>query len=152
MELVSIQTTYPVSLQTNHLAWFKTVKVNSVQEACAKCFVVHISKFEIMQIKWKNETKNIRLLVFSFLPINLGFGCILWVFFHMVCKISNFDMWTTKHLMQGCWTELALPPDFGRSVNTILIIWEGWGQTMPTTFLIAPSRIFRPSYDPVLYV
>ena len=26
------------------------VKVNSVQEACAKCFVVHILKFEILQI------------------------------------------------------------------------------------------------------
>ena len=28
--------------------WF-FCKVNSVQEACAKCFVVHISKFEILQ-------------------------------------------------------------------------------------------------------
>ena len=26
------------------------VKVNSVQEACAKCFAILISKFEIMQI------------------------------------------------------------------------------------------------------
>ena len=26
------------------------VKVNSVQEACAKCFAVHILKFEILQI------------------------------------------------------------------------------------------------------
>ena len=25
-------------------------KVNSVQEACAKCFAVHILKFEILQI------------------------------------------------------------------------------------------------------
>mgnify|MGYP001263156255 CR=1 FL=1 len=25
-------------------------KVNSVQEACAKCFVVHILRFEILQI------------------------------------------------------------------------------------------------------
>ena len=28
-------------------------KVNSVQEACAKCFAVHILRFEILQIKWK---------------------------------------------------------------------------------------------------
>ena len=28
----------------------KIVKVNSVEEACAKCFMVHISKFEIFQI------------------------------------------------------------------------------------------------------
>ena len=26
------------------------IKVNSVEEACAKCFVVHILKFEILQI------------------------------------------------------------------------------------------------------
>ena len=28
-------------------------KVNSVQEACDKCFVVHILEFEILQITWK---------------------------------------------------------------------------------------------------
>ena len=28
-------------------------KVNSVQEACAKCSAVHILKFEILQITWK---------------------------------------------------------------------------------------------------
>ena len=37
-------------------------KVNSVQEACAKCFVVHILKFEILQTTWKNKTKNIKML------------------------------------------------------------------------------------------
>ena len=45
-------------------------KVNSVQEACAKCFAVHILEYEILQINEKNETKNIRLLVFNFLPID----------------------------------------------------------------------------------
>ena len=39
-------------------------KINSVQEACDKCFAVHILEFEILQTK--NETKNIRLLFFSF--------------------------------------------------------------------------------------
>ena len=33
-------------------------KVNSVQEACAKYFAVHILKFEILQTTWKNKTKN----------------------------------------------------------------------------------------------
>ena len=33
-------------------------KVNSVQEAWAKYFAVHISKFEILQTTWKNKTKN----------------------------------------------------------------------------------------------
>ena len=30
-------------------------KVNSVQEACAKYFAVHILKFEILQTTWKNK-------------------------------------------------------------------------------------------------
>ena len=38
------------------------VKVNSVPEACAKCFVVHILKFEILQTTWKNKTKSIKML------------------------------------------------------------------------------------------
>ena len=33
-------------------------KVNSVQEACAKCFAVHISKFEILQTTWKKRNKK----------------------------------------------------------------------------------------------
>ena len=32
-------------------------KVSLGQEACAKCFAVHLSKFEILQITWKNKTK-----------------------------------------------------------------------------------------------
>ena len=29
-------------------------------------------------------------------------------FFHVICKISNFNMWTAKHLMQASCTELTL--------------------------------------------
>ena len=29
-------------------------------------------------------------------------------FFYVICKISNFDMWTTKHLAQASYTELTL--------------------------------------------
>ena len=40
-----------------NIFWVKrTFKVNSVQEACAKFFVVHILKFEILQTTWKNKT------------------------------------------------------------------------------------------------
>ena len=30
------------------------------------------------------------------------------MFFHVTCKISNFNMWTTKHLAQASCTELTL--------------------------------------------
>ena len=29
-------------------------------------------------------------------------------FFHVICKISNFNMWTAKHLVQASCTELTL--------------------------------------------
>ena len=29
-------------------------------------------------------------------------------FFHVICNISNFDLWTTKHLVQASCTELTL--------------------------------------------
>ena len=44
-------------------------KVNSVQEACAKCFAVHILKFEILQItrkKWNKEHQTLSVNVFCF--------------------------------------------------------------------------------------
>ena len=33
-------------------------KVNSLQEACAKCFAVHMLKFEFLQITWKKWNKK----------------------------------------------------------------------------------------------
>ena len=49
-------------------------KVNSVQEACAKCFAVHMIH------------KN------------------------LFCQISNFKIWTARHLAQASCTELTLMP------------------------------------------
>ena len=37
------------------------IKVNSVREAFAKCFVIHILKFEILQTTWKIKTKNTKM-------------------------------------------------------------------------------------------
>ena len=42
------------------------IKVNSVQEAFAKCFAVHILKFEILQIIWKKWNKEHQTLSFQF--------------------------------------------------------------------------------------
>ena len=84
-------------------------KVNSVQEACAKCFAVHLSKFEILQTTWKNKTKNIKMLVFIDEKLKLRVWCSLLHFFHLICKISNLNTWTAKRLMQASCTELTLP-------------------------------------------
>ena len=44
----------------------KLLKVNSVQETCAKCFAVHIVKFEILEITWKKWNKEHQTLSFQF--------------------------------------------------------------------------------------
>ena len=38
--------------------------------------------------------------------------CSLFSFFHVICKISNFNMWTAKHLVQAFCTELTLKIEF----------------------------------------
>ena len=46
--------------------WKATIgggKANSVQEPSVKCLAVHISKFEILQIKKKNEAKMFSILL-----------------------------------------------------------------------------------------
>ena len=45
-------------IKPNVIMPLKLHKVNSVQEAFAKCFAVHISKFEIWQIIWKKWNKE----------------------------------------------------------------------------------------------
>ena len=74
-----------------HLLTIDTIlhyfKVNSVQEACAKCFAVHILKFEILQTKWRNKTSN--SICEKLKNKSLMF---LVSFFHVICKISNFNM------------------------------------------------------------
>ena len=87
-----------------HLPNILTNKVNSVQEACAKCFAVHLLKFEILQTTWKmKDIKMLNLLVKNW---KLRVWCSLFHFFHVICKI--FDMRTTNHLVQPSCTELTL--------------------------------------------
>ena len=79
-------------------------KVKSVQEVCAECFVVHILKFEISQITWKEWNKEHQTLSFQFFIIRFSILMFLVLFFHVICKISNFNMWTTKHLAKASCT------------------------------------------------
>ena len=83
-------------------------KVNSVQEACTKCFAVPILKFEILQTTWKNKTKNIKMLHLLVKNWKLRVWSSLFHFFYVICKISDFNMWTAKHLAQASCTELTL--------------------------------------------
>ena len=80
-------------------------KVNSVLEACAKCFSTRILKFEILQTTWKNKTKGIKML--DLLMKNWKLSA-LFHFFHVICKNSNFNMWNAKHLAQASCIELTL--------------------------------------------
>ena len=45
--------------------------------------------------------------------------CSLFYFFHVICKISNSNMYTTKHLAQASCTELTL-----NEKSTIFKVWK----------------------------
>ena len=53
------------------------------------------------------------------------------LFFHVVCMISNFDMWTEQHLVQASCTELTLHLRFHRSgcsVPCIVHMWDNFAK------------------------
>ena len=85
------------------------IKVNSVQEAFAKCFAVHILKFEILQ-----TAENVKILDLLMKNPKLRVWCSLFHLFHVICKISNFKMSTAKHLWQASCIELTLQANFNK--------------------------------------
>ena len=103
------QNLYRVEFKHSLILSFYMSKVKSVQEASAKFFAVQMLKSKIFPIEWKNKWNNEHhSLSFQFV-VNLS--CILMffvLFFHVVCKISNFDKWTATNLVQASCTELTL--------------------------------------------
>ena len=53
-----------------------------------------------LQITWKKWSKEHQTLSFQFLTSRSNILAFFALFFHMVCKISNFNMWTARHLAQ----------------------------------------------------
>ena len=53
----------------------------------------------------KKEKKNIKMLDLLMKNWKLRVWCSL---FQLICKISNLNMWTTKHLTQASYIELTL--------------------------------------------
>ena len=54
----------------------------------------------------KNITKNIKMLDLLMKNWKLRVWCSLFHFFHVICKIPNFDiLWTVKHLAKASCTE-----------------------------------------------
>ena len=98
-------------------------KVNSVQEPCAKCFAVHILKFEIYSYHMKKKQKNWKLQVW----------CSLFHFFHVICKISNLicepkSIWHKLLVLSWLYTQSLLLR------NHQLIFWIRKGK--PLNFLL----------------
>ena len=71
---------------------FSSNKVNSVQEPCTKCFLLHILKFEILQTTWKNKTKNIKMLDLLVKKWKQR----VW------CSLFNFFMWFARFQILIC--------------------------------------------------
>ena len=78
-------------------------KVSSVQEACAKCFAVHILKVEILQITWKKWNKEPPNLSFQFFTNR----------FSILTFLALFFMWFVKFQIlvsepQSIWCQLLV--------------------------------------------
>ena len=80
-------------------------KVNSIQEASAKCFAVHIIKFEILQTTWKNKAKNIKMLNLLVKNWKLRVWCSLFLWFDMfqilLCKPKS--IWRKLLVLSWLW-------------------------------------------------
>ena len=79
------------------------LKVNSVKEACAKCFSVHKLKFEILQITWKKWNKEHKTLSFQFFTNR----------FSILMSFVLFFMWFVRlHILisepQSIWRKLLV--------------------------------------------
>ena len=106
-----LSTNYSTSMQLVLLRFvlicWNICKVNSLQEASTKCFAVHL-------LKW---TKEYQTLTFQFFTNKSSILIVFVLFFHVVCKILNFDKWTPEHLVQTSYNELTLK---GRIIG-----WDG---------------------------
>ena len=112
------------------IIWFYLhfFEVNLVQEACIKHFSVHVLKFEVLQTTWKNKTKNVKMLILLAKNWKERVWCsLLYFFFHVICKISNFDKGTIKHLAKASSTEMTWTIfEWPLTTNSkVHIFWEG---------------------------
>ena len=73
---VCLRFAFRLGIQTRVLS-----KVNSAQEAWAKCFAVDILKFEILQTIWNNKTKSIKMLDLLIKNWKIRVWCSLFHFF-----------------------------------------------------------------------
>ena len=99
----------------------------------------------------KNKTKTSKCYPYWWKTENQESDVLCSIFFHVICKISNFTMWTAKHLVQASCAELTLQEKNGngklKKVNKqwlyyyYLCIWDSksfWGQMMML------SNYYRP--------
>ena len=83
-------------------------KVNSLQEACTKCYAVHIGiKIWNLANHMRKQNKNHQNEIFF--GDKLKILSLMFFVSFFSCDLQNFIMWTAKHLVQASCTELTLP-------------------------------------------
>ena len=68
----------------------------------------HIKIWNLAIITWKEWNKVHQTHSFQFFINKSSILMFFVLFLHVVCSISNLNMWTTKHLAQASCTELTL--------------------------------------------
>ena len=74
-----------------------------------------------MQTTWKNKARNMNIRIFL-ANWKLRVWYSLFHYYHVICKISNLNMWTAKHLARASCTELTLKQlIFGYLVKKVIM-------------------------------
>ena len=101
------------------------------------------------------KTKNIKRLDLLIKNWKLRAWCSLFHFFHVICKISNFNMWTAKHWAQASCTYWV---DFTKEIfsrGVIFVIFRNWlmctsyyAVVITNLFMLVYTRVnFRISWQ-----
>ena len=100
---------------------------------------------------WNLANKEHQTLSYQFFINRSSILMFFVLFFHVVCKISNFDIWTAKLLEQASCTELSLILPFFYHLPTSVCTFLHWTWTkMFWVKTIVFFIIFTVS-DPILW-
>ena len=104
-----MQTIFPVKLElmtSVFISFHTSYRTHSIKSTQYKKLAPNALWFklkcEILQIVWNKWNKQHQTISFQFFTFSIL------MFFHEVCKISNSNKWTAKHLAQVSCTELTL--------------------------------------------
>ena len=123
----------------------------------------HIKIWNLANHMKKQNKKHQNLLVKNW---KIRVWCSLFCFFHVICKISNLNMWAAKHLTQASCTELTLhhpsnyfkglmfnfKPDLGGENEFTVVVLSYWGRARETQVNVMICKFSFPPNSNSWYI